>query len=226
MPQYADISTNRTAPLSPLIIISQRLTTSLINSSQELQKQNYDSQCNQASWNHHLPIRSIIFMLQRTHFLFWTGKGGNLCFESCFKFRFRDFGSTSLTTSKAWSPFTSWCWVLGKDSSLPYFIILFWDPWGHLWASSKRFIKLFIWRISCRHMICWSLLLGNMAYCHGIPAEIFELTIPKLLLKFFSLFLDSPEITVVSLRKLFWLIIAMRFIWCSLLILPISAAWP
>lgn len=38
-PQCVGISTNRRAPLSSLIIISQRLTTSQINSSQELQKQ-------------------------------------------------------------------------------------------------------------------------------------------------------------------------------------------
>lgn len=91
-PQYADISTNRTAPLSPLIIISQRLTTSLINSSQELQKQNYDSQCDQSSWNHHLPVRSIVVSLQRADFILWRRDGGRLCFESwsCFKFRLGD----------------------------------------------------------------------------------------------------------------------------------------
>ena len=50
-------------------------------------------------------------------------------------------------------------------------------------------------------MICRSLLLGNMAYRDRISTKIFKLTIPIFLLKFFSLFLDSPEITVVSLRK-------------------------
>lgn len=139
VPQYADISTNRTGPLSPLIIISQRLTTSLINSSQDLQKQNYHSQCDQPSWNHHLSIRPIIFSLQGAYFFFRTCIRGNLCLQSwsCFEFRLGDFGIACHAASKAWSPFTSRYWVLGKDSFLPYFIILLWDFWGNSGAPFK-----------------------------------------------------------------------------------------